>query len=162
MKRLIFLLTALMLVSTFSFAKKKGEQNVLEYAIEGAGTGTQGTYLVNVTLIVDKASEATDDMLARAAVHGVLFRGFANKEGKQSQKPIAGSPAAEASHADFFSSFFQPNGAARNYVEIVNSSRRSKKVDKKHHVTATVTVNKEMLRKDLQDAGVIRGLNSIF
>jgi hypothetical protein len=36
------------------------------------------------------------------------------------------------------------------------------KVGKQYRVTATVTVNKDQLRKDLEDAGVLKGLNSIF
>ena len=49
-----------------------------------------------------------------------------------------------------------------NYVEVVGSSRSVKKVGKQYQVSATVTVNKEQLRKDLEDAGVIKGLNSYF
>lgn len=153
---------ALLLTLPGAMAKKTAEQNVPEYFIEGAGTGMQGTYMVNVTVVGKNAKDITDDMIARAAVHGVLFKGFANKEQRQTQKPLAGSATNEAAHADYYSSFFQPGGVARNYVEVVQSSRKIKKVDKNYHVTATVTVNKEQLRKDLEDAGVVKGLNSAF
>lgn len=156
------LILAILAVSSSAYAKKTGEKNVPDYFIEGAGTGVQGTYLVNVTVIVNKTSQADDDAIGRAAVHGVLFKGFSSKEFRQSQKPLAGSAANEASHADYYSSFFQPGGAALNYVDIVESSRKVKKVNKLYHITATVTVNMEQLRKDLEEAGVIRGLNSAF
>lgn len=135
---------------------------VPEYHIEGAGTGNQGTYLVKVSVVSKKAKDVTDEMIGRSAVHGVLFKGFANKENRQSQKPLAKSAAVEAQHAEFFDEFFKEGGNAGNYVEVVGSSRSVKKVGKQYQVSATVTVNKEQLRKDLEDAGVLKGLNSYF
>lgn len=158
MKKLLFvLLMALCCVSVVS-----AENELPEYQIQGAGTGAQGTYLVEVSVLVSKAKKADDSVIGRCAVHGVLFRGFTNKEMRQNQKPLAGSASVEASHADYFSNFFAEGGAASNYVEVVSSSRSVVKVGKKYKVTAKVTVNKEQLHKDLEDAGVIRGLNSIF
>lgn len=162
MNRVLAMIFALCLFVPGVYAKKTAEPNVPEYFIEGSGTGTQGTYLVDVTVVAKNATKVNDDDIARAAVHGVLFKGFSNKELRQAQKPLAGSAINEVTHADFYENFFQPKGVARNYVEIVNSSRRVKKVGKVYHVTATVTVNKEQLRKDLEEAGVVKGLNSAF
>lgn len=132
-----------------------------EYELEGSGTGAQGTYLVKVSVLT-KNNKISSAELGRCAVHGVLFRGFANKELRQSQKPLAGSPAVEAQHADFFDSFFQEGGAYKNYVGEVSGSRSVVKVGKQYRVSSTVTVSKEQLRKDLEKEGVIRGLNSAF
>lgn len=131
-----------------------------EYEIEGNGTGTQGTYLVSVSVIT-KNKKIDNNELAKAAVHGVLFRGFASKEKRQSQRPLAGSAAVEAQHADYFNSFFN-DGSYRNYAHFVDGSRSVIKSGKKYRVTASVTVNKEQLRRDLEKAGVLRGLNSGF
>lgn len=133
-----------------------------EYSIVGAGTGAQGTYLVEVSALVSKADKADETVLARCAVHGVLFKGFAGKDSRQSQKPMAGGPAAEASHADYYSNFFKKDGPAADYASVVSPSVRRVKSGKKYRVTATVSVNKEQLSKDLEAAGVLRGLNSIF
>lgn len=158
MKRL-FLVAIVALVSIVSAQAKS---DLPEYQIQGAGTGSQGSYLVEVSVMVPKVKKADDALIGRCAVHGVLFRGFSNKEMRQSQKPLAGSASVEASHDDYFTSFFSEGGAANNYVEVVSSSRTVVKVGKKYKVTAKVTVNKEQLHKDLEAAGVIKGLNSIF
>lgn len=132
-----------------------------DYEISGNGTGTQGTYLVNVS-VLSKKKNISEAELARCAVHGVLFRGFSNKDLRQSQKPLAGGPAVETSHPDFFNSFFAEEGPFKGYVSEVSGSRQVVKSGKQYKVTATVTVNKEQLRQDLEKAGIIKGLNSIF
>ena len=132
-----------------------------DYQIEGAGTGNQGTYLVRVSVLTKK-SKVLDDEIGRCAVHGVLFRGFANKEARQQQKPLAGGAMVEQQNAKFFEDFFGKTGTYVNYYQIVSGSRQVVKVGKQYKVTGTVTVAKDQLRKDLQDAGIIKGLNSGF
>ena len=130
-----------------------------DYEISGAGTGSQGTYLVNVS-VLSKRPKVSDDEIGRCAIHGVLFRGFANKEVRQQQKPLAGSAMVEMKNKSFFSDFF--SSTYKNYAQVVGSSRNVVKVGKQYKVTAVVTVAKEQLRKDLQEAGVISGLNTGF
>lgn len=140
-------------------AKSKNES--LSYEIEGAGTGVYGSYLVKV-MVLTKNKNINDEEIARCAVHGVLFRGFSNKELRQSQRPLAGSPLVETQHADFFKEFFKEGGVAKNYVSSVTGSRQVIKSGKQYKVSAIVTVNKEMLHKDLEKAGIIKGLNTGF
>lgn len=132
-----------------------------DYQLAGAGVGNQGTYLVSIS-VLGKKKNINDDLLARCAVHGVLFKGFSDATTRKTYKPIAGSASTEGAHADYFEKFFEEGGAAANYVTFVNSSRRIVKSGKQHKVTVTVTINKDQLRKDLEEAGVIRGLNSAF
>lgn len=139
--------------------KEKNES--LTYEIEGAGTGVQGTYLVKVTVINNK-SNISDDLIARCAVHGVLFRGFSNKELRQQHKPLAGSALVELQHADFFKDFFKEKGIARNYVSKIEGTRQVIKVDKEYKISTIVIVNKELLYSDLESAGIIKGLNRGF
>ena len=75
---------------------------------------------------------------------------------------MAGSAANEAQHIDFYSAFFDEKGSAANYASVLNGSRTIIKVDKKYKISAIVTVNKELLHKYLEEAGIIKGLNSIF
>lgn len=149
------------LVGIFTFGVALAQNNVPEYQIEGAGTGAQGTYLVNVWAM-SKDARMTEAELARCAVHGVLFRGFSNPEIRQSQKPLATDASAEATFADFFSRFFADGGAYLKYVEVVQQSRKVLKNGKQYKVSSTVTVNKEQLRKDLEAAGIIKSINAIF
>lgn len=155
------ILTLALLLLTFVPAISAAQDEPLEYEIEGAGTGVQGTYLVKVYTYGKKA-KITPQELGRCAVHGVLFRGFANKELRQHQKPLAGSPLAEQQHADFFSAFFADGGGYANYVQVVESSRSVAKVGKRYKIGMTVTIAKEQLLKDLQAAGVIKSLTSGF
>lgn len=157
MQKLISLFLCLMVCSLACMADDK----LPEYALEGAGTGAQGSYLIKISLI-SKDKKPDDSKLLRAAVHGVLFKGFNNKELRQHQKPLAGSPAVEAQHPDYFNSFFADGGAYTNYADVVSGSRQVMKTGKKYRVTVTVTVYKDQLRKDLESAGVLKGLNSIF
>ncbi len=161
MKKITLLLVFMaMLVPQVSLAKKKAD-NTMSYEIVGSGTGTQGSYLVEVSLRT-KDKKIGEDALKRAAVHGVLFRGFSNPQSRVSQKPLAGGPANEAQHADFYKEFFSDNGTAASFASLVPGSRTIKKVDKEYVITAKVTVNKELLEKYLREMGVIRGLNSAF
>lgn len=160
--RKIFLLLFIILSSlSFSGLAKQGTSEMPDYEITGDGTGAQGTYLINVTVIT-KDKNISDAEIARCAVHGVLFRGFTNKEMRQSQKPLAGSGAVESSNLDYFNSFFADGGLYRNYVSEVSGSRNVVKSGKLYKVSSKVTVHKDQLRKDLEQAGVIRGLNSAF
>ena len=120
------------------------------------------TFIKCIVMSMTKDKKISDQALKRAAVHGVLFRGFSNPAARQSQKPLAGGPANEAQHIDFYKEFFSEKGTAADYANLVPGSRSVKKVNKEYVVTATVTVNKETLAKYLQQMGVIRGLNSAF
>lgn len=161
MKRIWILSLLIMLVGCLTMNAKKAADEIPPYEIKGGGTGTQGTYLVEVT-VTTKDKNVSDDVLKRAAVHGVLFRGFSDTVSRKTQKPLAGSAANEAQHADFYKEFFSSNGNAASFANIVSGSRRIVKADKQYQVTAMVQVNKENLIKYLQDVGVVKGLNSIF
>ena len=161
MKLLRFLTVFILAMSLSLSVDAKQKDQRLNYEIEGAGTAAQGTYMVKVT-VISKEKKPSEDVIKRSAVHGVLFRGFSNKELRQHQKPLAGSPANEAQNADFYKDFFAENGAATAYAQVVTGSRQVVKAGKEYRVSDVVIINKDQLLKDLQDAGVIRGLNSAF
>ncbi len=156
LKRMMMALGVIIMSAINVFA-----DNLPEYQLQGAGTGNQGTYLVTVS-VLGKKKNINDDLLARCAVHGVLFKGFLEPAMRKTMKPLAGSASVEGQHADYFEHFFEQGGAAANYVTFVNSSRKIVKSGKQHKISVTVSIAKDQLRKDLQDAGVIRGLNSAF
>lgn len=146
---------------SISYADKKTDDNKMSYEIISAGSATPGNYLVEVSYRT-KDKKVSDEALKRAAVHGVLFRGFSDTNGKYSQKPLAGSVANEAEHVDFYKEFFSEEGNAASFATLIPGSRTVKKVDKRYLVTAKVNVQKENLARYLKDMGVIRGLNSAF
>lgn len=133
-----------------------------EYQIVGAGSGTQGSYLVKV-YVISKKNKPDPDLLKKCAVHGVLFRGFSIQESRVTQKPLAGSVPTEQQHADFFDPFFKDGGAYKNYADMVTAQYDIVKMEKKQfRIGATFSVSKEQLRKDLEKSGVIKGLGTGF
>lgn len=150
----------LLVFLSFSFATLGAKSRITDtrYDIEGVETGQQGTYLVKVYVYSKKSSVSTEE-IKFAAVHGVIFRGFAGK-GFGAQKPIA-KPEAQTQHADFFNAFFN-NGDYAAYAQVVNPVADRVKVGKEYKIAATVSVSKDELRKTLEGAGVIRNLNSGF
>lgn len=126
------------------------------YTIEGAGTGLQGTYLVKVTMDAKSMEAATDQELAKCAVHGVLFRGFESAGNRQHQRPLAGSAFVETQNAGFFSHLF--HHLFQQYGQTENTSRQVTKTGKNQFkVSATVTVKGDQLRKDLVAQGILNG-----
>lgn len=156
--RLLTLLCVVALIAGSASAKGLNDL-IISYEIEGAGTGTQGTYLVKVTIVKKKATDV-ELPLKLAAVHGVLFRGFTGE--RQVQKPLAGDAAAEAEHLEFYTDFFDETGSAKNYATVISGSTTTAKVNKNYQITATLSVQKEALRKYLEDQGVIKSLTSAF
>lgn len=134
----------------------------LDYQIVGAGSGNQGIYLVKVFVISTK-NKPDIELLKKCAVHGVLFKGFSDKDSRITQKPLTGSSLTEQEHSDFFEPFFQKGGAYLNYVDLVVSQYEIVKLAKKQYrIGATFSVAKEQLRKDLEKAGVVKELSSGF
>ena len=158
MVKVVILLLALVLSTSLTFAKKV-KVTETRYDIEGVETGAQGTFMVKVYVYTSKP-EATTEQIKYAAVHGVLFRGFSGK-GFASQKALA-RPEIETQKADFFSAFWG-NGDYLAYASIVNAvADRVKVSSKEYKIGAIVSVSKDSLRKSLEDAGIIKGLNSGF
>lgn len=126
------------------------------YEILCAGTGVQGTYLVEVTSY-GKTVDAALAQMKKDAVHGVLFRGLT---GECVQKPLAGSAEVENENKDFFDNFFGTSGDYAKYVvEEKNMNIIAKKVSKREYkVTKVLSVKKDLLRRDLEKAGVIKAL----
>ena len=134
----------------------------LRYDIECAGTGSQGTYLVKVWVYGKNPKKITSDVIKKYAVHGVIFKGFAGKSGCAAQRPIAQSPALEQEKADFFNVFFNKDKAYGKYVTEVGGTAERVKIGKEYKVAAIISVSKDLLRKDMETAGIIRGLSDGF
>ncbi|MCQ2351538.1 MAG: hypothetical protein MJ003_06150 [Paludibacteraceae bacterium] len=164
MKRIILFLIAAMAVSTACMAssKSKADKDTQKwrYEIECAGTGTAGTYLVKVWSYSKKQATATNQAV-KNAVHGVMFKGVAGGRGCATQRAMVTDPSVQSAKEDFFNRFFadggdfQKYGSATGVPEVV-------KVGKEYKVGVVVSVYKDNLRKDLESAGIIRGLSSGF
>jgi len=166
----LILAVILILCSATGFSQnKKAKKNadketlVFRYEIECAGIGTAGTYLVKVWSY-SKRPEVALEQAKKNALHGIIFKGFGTSNAcRQAQKPMATSPTLEHEHAGFFKKFFKEGGAYMKYVATSEpSSRDVVKIGKEYKVGIIVSVFKDNLRKELEAAGVLKGLNTGF
>lgn len=156
LQKFVVFLFCLFFVCTSVFAKK--DVTTTRYDIEGYEVGTQGTYLVKV-FIYTKKPDVTVEEFKYAAVHGVIFKGISGKN-FTNQKPLAQADT-QLQNQDYFHEFFN-NGDYLNYAKIINPAADRIKVGKEYKIVAIVSVSKDNLRKALEKAGVIRGLNTLF
>ncbi|MCC8037874.1 MAG: hypothetical protein LIP02_07060 [Bacteroidales bacterium] len=140
-------------------AAAKPDVQSMAYEIVSDGQSEQGWCMVKVTVVTDSKKDAQEmATVEAAAVHGVLFKGFAGTSVQGSTgEPALLSPTVEAEHADYFKAFFK-NDDWRSYVSAVSPSVTVAKRGKKWAGTATVKVNKKALRKTLEGAGIMRSL----
>jgi hypothetical protein len=146
-------------------AKSKADKDTdaFRYDVEYANTGANGMLLIKVWSYSKKANIALEQC-KKNAVHGVIFKGYtATGGGSVSQKPLARDAGVYSEKQDFFASFFVDGGQYMKYVSAVaDGSAEVRKVGKEYKTGVVITVNKDQLRKDLEDAGIIKGLASGF
>ena len=163
---LTMLLLAFSLVSNAQINKKKKANQDTEnwrYEIECVGIGKPGTKVVRVWSYSKKATIAQTQS-KKNAVHGIIFQGYAaGGQGCTSQKPLANNPALEQEKEDFFKDFFAEGGKYMKFVSMSGDNVPTVvKVVKEYKVGVVVVVMSDNLRKDLEAAGVVRGLSSGF
>lgn len=169
-KGVILIITLVSFSLTADAQKRKANKDTEQwkYEIECMGTGTAGTYLVKV-FSYNKKPHIAEAQAKKNAIHGIIFKGFAGDRSKgcSTQKPLARNPSVEFDKEDFFKDFFADGG---RYMKFVSSSsdgstggRDVTKVGKKlYKIGVVVSVHKDALRKDLEAAGVLKGLASGF
>ncbi|MEG1498222.1 MAG: hypothetical protein RR393_02190 [Bacteroidales bacterium] len=168
MKKLQTILTLLIVVIAFGTAhadKKKKANKATEawrYDIECAGVGSDGTYMVKVWSYSKKAQIATEQS-KKNAVHGIIFKGIAGKtQGCPAQKPIARNPTLQQEQSDYFKKFFSDGGDYMKYVLSASRGLEKVKIGREYKVGVVISVAKDQLRKDLETAGIIKGLSTGF
>ncbi len=160
---LALLAVAFCLPSMASIRQKKADKDTYEfrYEIECAGNAIEGTYLVKVWTYSKKAALA-ENQCRKNAVHGVIFKGYGGGQGCVSQRPLAPNPGIETQYKDYFNSFFANGGEFQKYASILGGTTETVRVGREYKVGCVVSVRKDDLRKALEAAGIIRGLNTGF
>ena len=172
MKKSIQYLSLLLIVLTsfslsISAQNKKADKDTRNwvYEIEPVGVGTQGSYLIKVWSYSKKPMVALEQA-KKNAVHGIIFKGFTGIQGVPGQRPLTNNPNLEVEQAEFFKNFFAEGGKYMKFVNITNdgsvAAEDRLKIVKEYKIGVVVSVNVAGLRKDLEDAGMVRGLNSGF
>jgi hypothetical protein len=135
------------------------------YEIEAVSVGTQGTYLIKVWSY-SKKPELAIEQAKKNAIHGVIFSGFTGMQGVSGQKPLTTNSNLEEEKKDFFDPFFADGGKYMKFVSITNdgsiAAKDRLKVGKEYKIGVIVSVNIALLRKDLEDTGIIKKLDAGF
>ncbi len=160
---------AFAMVSNAQISKKKKANNdtqAWKYEIECVGIGKPGTKVIKVWSYSKNAKVATGQA-KKNAVHGMVFQGYSGGgQGCTSQKALVADPSIEHQKKEFFEEFFADGGKYMKYVSHSGDATPEvigvKLKGYKYKVGVTVTVNTNDLRKDLEAAGIIRGLSSGF
>lgn len=172
MKKTIQYLSLLLIVLTsfslsISAQNKKADKDTRNwvYEIEPVGVGAQGSYLIKVWSYSKKPIVALEQA-KKNAVHGIIFKGFTGIQGVPGQRPLTNNPNLEVEQAEFFKNFFAEGGKYMKFVNITNdgsvAAEDRLKIGKEYKIGVVVSVNVAGLRKDLEDAGMVRGLSSGF
>ncbi len=162
---LLFFISASCLV--YSAGSKKADKDMIEwrYEIENAGSNLQGTAQVKVWTY-SKNKNVAIDQAKKSAVHGVIFKGTPDNGRIRGLKAIAQDPNIEIEKGEFFKEFFKDGGKYLKFVTLIENADIPKedqlKVGKENKIGVVVQVNVNALRKDLEDAGIIRSLGSGF
>lgn len=165
----LFLLVSALVFDTnaFSQAKKKADNDTKNwrYEIEGVGEGKEGTYLIKVWTYSKKSNVAIEQA-KKNAIHGIIFKGYTGVGRVTGQPALTTSPGVEFEKADFFDPFFDENGGYMKYINVTGDGSVAPedvlKVNKEYKIGVVVSVKKDMLKKDLIAAGVVRSLSSGF
>lgn len=149
-------------------SKKKANKETSQwrYEVEAVGTGIQGTYQLKVWSY-SRNQQTAIEQAKKNAVHAIIFKGFPSKGRVKGQKPLARSSNLEQEKALFFKEFFKDGGKYLKFVTLVNNGAiapgdRIKISRKEYKIGVVVSVNVASLRKDLEDAGIIKSLNNGF
>jgi len=164
---LMFILLAGFTLAASAQARRKADKDTEQwrYEIDAVQTGTQGTYLIKVWSYSKKPNVAIEQA-KKNAVHGIIFKGFTGTASVPGQKPLTNNVNLEVEKADFFKPFFDDGGKYMKFVSMsadgAVAAEDRMKVGKEYKVGVIVSVNVSALRKDLEDAGVIKALNAGF
>ncbi len=164
---LLFLLMIVATLTVNAQAQRKANKDTeaWRYEIEAVQTGVQGTYLIKVWSY-SKKSKIAIEQAKKNAVHGVIFRGFTGTATVPGQKALTSNVNLEEEKEAFFKPFFADGG---KYMKFVSSSNDGAiaaedimKIGKEYKIGVVLSVNISALRKDLEEAGIIKSLSSGF
>lgn len=166
---LLLVVFSLLSLPSYGFRKKKkADKETVQwrYEVEAAGTGVQGTYQIKVWTY-SRYPETAVEQAKKNAVHAVIFKGFPSKGRIEGQKPLSRNPNLEQDKKSFFKEFFKDGGKFQKYVFLANNGAiapgdRIKLSKKEYKIGVVVSVHIAGLRKDLEAAGIIKGLSSGF
>lgn len=135
--------------------------NVWRYNIEPTYTSKSGSKALKIWSYSRNTSYGLE-LAKRNAVHGVIFKGIpASADGRvPGQMALLRSSTSESQNQEYFNNFFANGGSYLKFVtqasdeapEIIRVNNNEFKIG------IVVTVNSDLLRKQLEQDGIIRKL----
>lgn len=165
MKHLILPLWTIcsLLLNTCNLQAATNNVAIPAYDIKCAGVGVEGTYLAEISIYLSKPDKNVQSNLQKAAIHGVLFHGISPSSECDGQKAIITNTDIENKHKEFFITFFSDITRYSRYANVITRSIRVNKIEKKRYrITAVVSIQKEILRKMLEQEDIIEGFKDLF
>lgn len=163
---LFFFISPLILFSQ-GVTKKFKDVESWKYEIEGVQQGVSGVYVLKVWLF-SKRPKIDMNLAKKSAIHGVIFRGYSGQlRGLMAQPPLTNNPNLEQEKEEFFDDFFADGGKYLKYIDSrggdpeVGPGDRIKE-DQYYKVGVIIPVRVAELRKDLENAKIIRSLLNGF
>lgn len=133
-----------------------------EYEVQFIRDGHEGTSLFKIYSYGSNEDNAIENA-KRNALRAVMFTGI---PGSDLPKPLITEAGAEEKYKDYFSVLLQKGGKYLNYVALSTdgsvASGDRYRVGKRVKIGVAVVVQKALLRKELENVGIIRSLGSGF
>lgn len=164
MRKIFIALLAVLCFHQMACAKSYPFDMKHPYNVEIVRVGTQGTKYLRVVRTAGSVDKAIEGAM-QDAVAACMFTGVEGGENAGRIQPLLKGKEAYGSNKKFFDDFFK-KGKFMNYVKNVNSGYPSGednvKTSKGHRVRIYVIVMFDELRKYLENAGLLKSLNSYF
>jgi hypothetical protein len=168
-KYIIILILLFSISANAQWKKNKANKDtkIWRYDLECEGIAKQGSKLVKVWSYSKNPKHAISRGM-KNAVHGIIFKGYAGGgRGCTSIQPLVKNASKEKTHQAFFDTFFADGGEYLKYVSAATDGRiasgdRLKVSRREYKIGVIVNVQYDLLRKRLEQEGIIRGLTTGF
>lgn len=147
-------------------AKKKADAQTAEwrYEIETVAKKADKSYELKIWSFSKKPVVAMEQC-KKNAVHTVVFKGIPDTADGRTPgaKALVATPGLSPEQQKFFDAFFAEGGDYMRFVlETSGGLNETTKIGKEYKIGVRVIVNVPALRKHLEDAKIVRALNSGF
>ena len=119
-----------------------------------------------ISIIISYKNAPGLNNIKQASHKAIIFKGFTGTLSVPGQKALTSNVNLEEEKVEFFKPFFADGGKYMKFVSTSNdgavAAEDRMKIGKEFKVGVIVSVNVAALRKDLEDAGIIKSLNSGF
>lgn len=150
-------------------AKKQADEDTKNwrYEIQCLSVASEGSYIVKI-YSYSKNKNVAIEQSKKNAIHAVIFRGIPQNEiGCVAQPSLARHPNLEEKNRDYFERFFSEEGDYKKFVTLTTDGAiapgdRLRVGKREYKIGIIVSVDIASLRKELETAGIIKGLASGF